>query len=191
MLWEEVLVSTQALDAVAQKVNNIAGTNLSYEGTQMLARDIQVFKRLDTEAFVKNGAFRSPEIAKEYVEKATKGQMKALRAKLSGSSQEVDWLRMKQGQLSRFYEKSVLLNKNAVGVDGEIANRFTGKTIDRVTVKAAQAKTGIHTNTQQVVEAIKRGHLEPNESVFAVKGTKDELYRTLDRNIKYAHSTEE
>lgn len=52
---ENFLVSSQALDAVAKNINNIAGTNLSYEGTQQFTRDIQVFRRLMMSLFQDRG----------------------------------------------------------------------------------------------------------------------------------------
>ena len=61
---EEALITSQALDVVAKGVNKLAGTNLSYEGTQRFARDIQVFKRLSEEPFSRSGAFATPEAAK-------------------------------------------------------------------------------------------------------------------------------
>ncbi len=39
---EDALITSQALDGVAKGVNKLAGTNLSYEGTQQFARDIKV-----------------------------------------------------------------------------------------------------------------------------------------------------
>ena len=183
---QEYLVSTQALDTVAQQVNKIAGTNLRYEGAFQTARDIQVFQRLDTENYVRKGVFRTPEAAKQYLESATKKQLSNLNGKLTGSSQEIDWLRMKQGQFSRLFEKSELLNGNAPGIDGITVNRFTGDAIEKVTAKAAQTRTAIHTNTQQIAEAIKKGTLDPNDTVFGVEGIKEELAKTLEREIKHA-----
>ena len=111
---EYELVSSNALDAVAQKINTMAGTNLQFEGTHQLARDIQVFKRLNEEAFVKAGHFASPDTAKAYLQNATPSQLKGLVAKINGSGQEVDWLREQAGKLSSLTHKSELLNKNAV-----------------------------------------------------------------------------
>lgn len=101
---ENFLVSSQALDAVVKNINNIAGTNLSYEGTQQFARDIQVFRRLNDEPFSRSGHFASPSGAKSYFEnvlKISENKPRALtsfEAKLTGYSQEVDWVRQKHGE---------------------------------------------------------------------------------------------
>ena len=65
---EYELVTSNALDSVAQKINAIAGTQLQFEGTHQISRDIQVFRRLNEEAFVKAGHFSSPEAAKAYLQ---------------------------------------------------------------------------------------------------------------------------
>ena len=54
------LITTQALDSVAKQVNGVLGTNLSFEGTNQVARDIQVFKRLSDEPFKKLQVFQTP-----------------------------------------------------------------------------------------------------------------------------------
>lgn len=185
---QETLITSQALEGVAKGVNRIAGTKLSYEGTQQFARDIQVFKRLNEEAFVRSGVFASSESAQQYLNNATEGQMKNLVAKINGSGQEVDWLRFEQGKLSSLFQKSELLNKNAVGVDGVTYNRFTGNEITRVTVKATQSNSGLNTNVQQVVKAAKLGRLDPNETVFGVQGTEEALAKKLTKEIAYAES---
>lgn len=180
------LVTSNALDAAAQQVNQLIGTNLTYEGTRQVARDIQVFKRLNEEAFVKCGAFSSPEAARNYLNNATPGQLKNIVTKINGSGQEVDWLLEQQGKLSSLMQKSELFNKNAVGVDGVVKSRFTGKEITRVTIKATQSKSGLNTNVQQVVKAVKLDRLDPNETVFGVEGTKQALIKKLDKEILYA-----
>jgi len=98
--------------------------------------------------------------------------MPSLERKLTGASQEVDWLRYKNSQLSLLWEKSNLLNGNAPGVDGETINRFTGKTINRTTVKASinpmdKSSTGI----RDVAEAIEKGYATEKDIVFAPDGT--------------------
>ena len=185
---QETLITSQALEGLAKGVNQIAGTKLSYEGTQQFARDIQVFKRLNEEAFVRSGVFANPESAQQYLNNATAGQMKNLVAKINGSGQEVDWVRFEQGKLSSLFQKSELLNKNAVGVDGVTYNRFTGNEITRVTVKATQSNSGLNTNVQQVVKAAKLGRLDPNETVFGVQGTEEALAKKLTKEIAYAES---
>lgn len=183
---EYELVSSNALDSVAQTVNKLVGTNFSYEGTHQYARDIHVFRRLNEETFVNAGHFSTPEAAKEYLRKIeekdgllrhageTDGRkfgMKSFDAKLTGAGQEVDWLRYKQAKLSSIYEKSSLLNKNAAGVDGETINRFTGKGISRTTVKASihpmdKNSTGI----KDVMEAIEKKYATSDDIIFASDG---------------------
>lgn len=175
---QEVLVTSQLLDKVAQGINKLAGTNLSYEGTQQFARDIQVFKRLNEEAFSRSGVFSSPENAKAYLENVLKvakdkpGALRSLESKLTGSSQEVDWLRMKQGKLSSIWQKNTLLNGNAPGVDGVTVNRFTGKEISRTTIKASKnPMTSNSTGIKDVAEAIEKGTATEKDIIFGPKGT--------------------
>lgn len=182
------LVSSNALDSVAQAVNKIAGTNLSYEGTHQIARDIQVFKRLNIERFCRTGVFRSPEMAKNYFENATPAQLQNIRTNLNGMGQEVDWVREQAGKLSSIFQKSELYNQNMAGVDGHTFWRFGGKEITRTTVKAAEARGGINTNVQGIVKALKKGTLKPNETVYGIEGTKDVLMNKLDKEIKFALS---
>lgn len=183
---EYSLITSQTLDGVAAKVNQLTGMNLTYEGTHQFARDIQVFKRLNEEAFVRKKVFASAESAKNYVEGAKPNQIKSLVAKINGSGQEVDWLREESGRLSSVLKKSKLLNKNAVGVDGVTYNVFTGEEITRTTIKASQSKGGINTNVQQVIDAVKKGRLAPNETVYGVEGTKEALTKKLVKEINYA-----
>jgi len=93
------LVTSQSLDGMANAVNKVVGSNLHFEGTHQFTRDIQVFNRLNVEAYKNAGYFRSPELAKQYLDNATKGQINGLKAKIVGSGQEIDWLRMKQGDI--------------------------------------------------------------------------------------------
>lgn len=176
---EEALITTQALDGVAQGINKLTGTKLSYEGTQQFARDIQVFKRLNEEPFSRSGAFSSPESARSYFEnvlEVAKEKPRALtsaESKLTGYSQEVDWLRMKQGQISSLWEKSELLSNNAAGVDGITINRFTGKEISRTTVKASSNPiTKNSTGITDVKEAIEKGTATEKDIIFAPEGTR-------------------
>lgn len=192
---QEALITSQTLDVIVQGVNCVAGTNLSYEGTQQFARDIQVFKRLNTEAFSRSGVFSTPERAKSYYENVKKiaeskpRAMTSFESKLTGYSQEVDWIRMKQGQLSTLWEKSALLNKNAPGVDGITVNRWTGKTVSRTTIKASKNK--INTNStviKNVEEAIEKGTATVQDIVFGTKGTGEAIKkrglknRVIERN---------
>ena len=177
---ENVLIKSQLLDNVAQGVNKLAGTNLSYEGTERFARDIQVFKRLNEEPFSRCGAFSSTENAKKYFENVleiSKEKPRALAAfegKLTGYSQEVDWIRMKHGQVSSIFQKSTLLENNAPGVDGETINRFTGKQISRTTIKASyKPMTSNSTGINDVKEAISKNTATEKDIIFGPKGTKE------------------
>jgi hypothetical protein len=170
------LVTSQDLSKIVQ----------GFEGTHQTARDIQVFKRLNEEAFNRAGYFNTPESAKQYLKNATESQLKGLRNKLSGSGQEVDWLRQQQAKIRSILEKNNLLTKNAPGVDGVTVNRITGETISRTTIKAAQSKGGINTNVQDVIEALKKGRLSPNDTVVGVEGIKEALLTKLDKEIAYA-----
>lgn len=185
---EEVLITSQALDGVAKGINKVLGTNLSYEGTQQYARDIEVFKRLDVERFSKVGAFRTPEAAKTYLENATKGQLQNIKTNLNGMGQEVDWLRDQQGKISALLKKSNLYTKNKAGVDGKSVFRFNKDMITKTSIKAAESKSGINTNVQDIIKALKKGTLNPNDSVCGVKGTETALKNKLDKEISYALS---
>lgn len=175
---QEVLVTSQALDGVAQGLNKLVGTSLSYEGTQQFARDIQVFNRINVEV-ARSGQFASPENAKNYIENALKmGETNpkvwtGTESKfLTGTSQEVDWLRMKKGQISSLWEKSELLNKNAPGVDGTTVNRFTGKQISRTTVKASINTVDKNSKAiEDVKKAIDKGYASNDDILFGPKGT--------------------
>lgn len=180
---QHALISKQTLDSVAKNINKIAGTNLSYEGTKQFARDIQVFRRLNEEAFSKSGVFSTSENAKNYLNnvieasKNSPRSMISFESKLTGSAQEVDWVRLKQGQLSSLWEKSSLLNKNAPGVDGITVNRFTGKTINRTTIKASSyagenTQKNIANNVKKVEEAIEKGNATKDDIIFGTEGTK-------------------
>lgn len=182
------LIASQSLDIVAQKVNSVLGSNLSFEGGHQFARDLQVFKRLNEEAFCRAEYFRTPELAKFYLENATKDQHNNLMRKIVGSAQEVDWLRGKQSEIRSLIEKSTMLNGNAAGVDGEIVSRLSGKEITRVTVKAASTKSGINQASQGIVKALKKGTLLPNETVYATEGTKARLLDKLAKEIAHANS---
>ena len=175
---EEALITSQALDKAAQEINKLAGMNLSYEGTQQFARNIQVFKRLSEEPFSRSGAFSSPEAAKSYFEnvlKVAEDRPRALtsfESKLTGYGQEVDWVRLKQGQVSSLCEKSTLLENNAPGVDGVTVNRFTGKEISRTTIKASKnPMTSNSTGISDVKEAIEKGTATEKDIIFGPEGT--------------------
>ncbi len=176
---EEALVTTQALDKVFQGVNSLTGCNLTYEGTQQFSRDIQVFRRLNEEPFSKSGVFATPEKAKSYFEKVLEESKSKPRvrtsfeSKLTGYSEEIDWLRQKHGKFSAIWERSELLSNNAPGIDGITVNRFTGKQISRTTVKASSnPMTKNSTGISDVKKAIDKGSATAEDIIFGPEGTK-------------------
>jgi hypothetical protein len=183
------LITSQTLDSGAKAVNNIVGTQLAYEGTHQLSRDIQVFRQLNVDAFNKSGVFSSAQNAKDYLVNATDGQKANLIRKLNGTGQEVDWLRWKQGHISRLLEKSKLLGEetpNAPGVDGETIFRLNKNVIKKVTVKASQSDKGLGKNISDVLEALKNDTLKPDDILAGVDGTNDALQKALHKNIEKA-----
>lgn len=185
---EHVLISTQALDGVAKTVNKIIGTSLSYEGTQQTARDIQVFSKLASDSFSRSGQFANAQNAKQTLDGATDGFKRYLQGRLNGTGQEVDWLRWRQGKLDSLINRSSLPDGNIVGYDGIRVNRFTGKTVEQITVKAAQGKSGLITNAKDVVEAIEKGTLHTKDTVYGIEGMSDALKKAFDNKIKVAES---
>lgn len=164
------LVTSQDLNVVAGKINQLVGSNLSFEGTHQYVRDIQVFRRLNEEAFSRLGVFSTPEAAQQYLKNITE---EAFKKKLTGSGQEVDWLLYKKGQISSIWSKSRLYNGNAAGVDGDTINRFTGKTISRTTIKATTDSKYLGDRVREVQEAIDKGTATKNDIIYSVKGTKE------------------
>ena len=183
------LITSQALDGVAQKINKILNTQLNFEGTHQYMRDIQVFKQLSVDPYSKSGVFANAQSAKYYWDHATKGQKDLLTKKLNGTAQEIDWLRWKQGKFSNLIHRSKLLGEemtNAPGVDGVTVNRFTGKTICRTSIKAAEDKKNLGTNVSDILKALKKQTLDPNDIVVGVEGTEEALKKALSRNIEKA-----
>lgn len=180
------LITSQTLDTVANSVTKVVNTNLSFEGTHQYIRDIQVFKQLNVDAYSKSGVFSSAEHAKSYLANASEGQLGALNRNLSGTGQEVDWLRLKQGQLGSVLEKSNLIGNHAPGVDGETINRFTGEQISRTSVKAGQSMNSMSGNIDKVLNALEKGTLEPNDIVAGIEGTEDILKTKLETAIDSA-----
>ena len=175
---EETLVTTQALDQVAQKMNRVINTNLSYEGTWQYARDVQVFKRLSEEPFSRSEVFMTPENAKAYYEnvmKIAENKPRALtsfESKLTGYAQEADWKIKEQGKISSLWRKSSLLEDNAPGVDGVTINRFTGKEISRTTIKASKnTMKSSSTTVKSVKKAIEKGTATEKDIIYGSVGT--------------------
>lgn len=175
---EYALVTGQHLDKVANGINKLSGSSWTYEGTHQVARDIQVFKRLNAEPFSKSGIFSSPETAKTYLESVQKeaanhpGALTSFKNKLAGYGQEVDWLMAKKSELSSIWEKSSLLENNAPGIDGVTINRFSGKQLSQTTIKASRKPlTANSTGITDIKEAISKGTATPRDIIFGPKGT--------------------
>lgn len=183
---QERLVSTQALDSVCRTVNKISNSNLSFEGTKQAARDIQVFAKLNSDSFRNSGQFANAQTAKETLERGSEGFQRYLKGRLNGTGQEIDWLRAQQGKFSSILKKSALPDGNTVGYDGETVNRFTGKVIERTSIKAAEGSSGLYTNAKDVVEALEKGTLNPKDAVTGVEGTKDAVAKALEKRISEA-----
>lgn len=196
---EQALVSTQALDTVAKGVNKLTGSNLSFEGTIQYSRDIQVFKRLNEEAFSRSGVFSNPETAKQYFENVLEMSqenpniLKSFTNKLTGSGQEVDWLLNEKGKLTSLINKSELLNKNAPGVDGVTINRFTGKEISRTTIKASTNPiTKNSTAVRDIQEALTKGNLNENDIIYGPKGMKEAIKKAgIENKVVEKNTTQQ
>lgn len=180
------LITTQALDTVARAVNQVAGTHFSYEGTYQAARDVRVFAKLNSDAFRNSGQFANAETAQKTMENASDGFKRYLHARLNGTGQEIDWLSWQQGKLDNLLYKYQLPDGNTVGYDGIKINRFTGKTVERITIKAAEGKAGLHTNAVDVVDALEKNTLQVGDTVVGVDGIRDEIYKVLDQRIAAA-----
>lgn len=183
------LITSQALDKGANIINKITGSNLSYEGTHQFARDIQVFSKLNSDSFRSSGQFANAQVAKETLENSTEGFKQYLRGRLNGTGQEVDWLRQQQGKLGNIFTKSSLPDGNTVGYDGITVNRFNGKVIERVTIKAAEGQSGLYTNAKDVIEAIEKGRLNPTDKVFGINGIEDQLEKHFEKAINQARES--
>lgn len=181
------LITSQSLNAVAEQVNRLAGTNLAHEGTHQLVRDMQVFRQLNVDGFCKSGHFSTAQRAQAYIHGANENSVKSLGAKLAGAGQEIDWLRQKQGEISSVVQKSKLLGEeltNAPGVDGITINRFTGEQISRTTIKASQnVKKSLGTNIGDLIEALRKGTLNPTDEIVGVHSTSEKFQKALAKNI--------
>ncbi|MEB6341608.1 hypothetical protein [Mammaliicoccus sciuri] len=182
------LISTQALDNVAMSVNKIANTNLAFEGSKQCARDIQVFQQLNVDAFKNTGVFNDPKMAQKYVQEGGISIENNLKRKLTGTAQEIDWLRDRKGSLTRIYEKAKLVGEetaNAPGIDGVVENRFTGLK-KGVSVKNSISNKGLGTNVRDVLKAIDKGTINPDDIIVGTDGTKNSVMKMLEKNIEKA-----
>ena len=169
---EHNLITSNNMNKILEPISNLLNSNLTYEGTYQLTRDIQVFKRLNEESFVRCGTFSSPEAAQEYLQNTN---LKALTSKITGASQEVDWLLSEKGKLSSIFNNSILFNGNAAGVDGQTVNKITRNTT-RVTVKASiNPITKNSTGVKDIQEALAKNTLKENELVVGTKGMEKSL----------------
>lgn len=170
------LISTQALDGVAMSINKIANTGLTFEGSKQCARDIQVFQQLNVDAFKNSGVFNEPKLAQRYVQSGGTSIENNLKRKLTGTAQEVDWLRNRKGSLTRIFEKAKLVGEetaNAPGIDGMVKNRITGKE-SGVSVKNSISNKGLGTNVRDVLKAIDNGFYNSTFSNVTYNNEKDE-----------------
>lgn len=182
------LISTQTLDKVALSVNKIANTNLTFEGSKQCARDIQVFQQLNVDAFKNSGVFNEPKLAQKYVQSGGTSIENNLKRKLTGTAQEVDWLRNRKGSLARIFEKAKLVGEetaNAPGIDGMVKNKITG-TERGVSVKNSISNKGLGTNVRDVLKAIDKGTINPDDIIVGTDGTKNSVEEMLNKNIDKA-----
>ena len=169
---EHNLITSNNMNKILKPISNLSNSDLTYEGTYQLTRDIQVFKRLNEETFVKCKVFSTPESAKKYLENTN---LRALTSKITGASQEVDWLLSEKGKLSSIFNDSVLFNGNAAGVDGQTVNKITRNTT-RVTVKASiNPMTKDSTGVKDIQEALAKNTLKENELVVGPEGMEKSL----------------
>ncbi|MGW7798505.1 hypothetical protein [Staphylococcus saprophyticus] len=182
------LISTQVLDEVAMSINKIANTSLTFEGSKQCARDIQVFQQLNVDAFKNSGVFNEPKLAQRYVQSGGTSIENNLKRKLTGTAQEVDWLRNRKGSLTRIFEKAKLVGEetaNAPGIDGMVKNRITG-TESGVSVKNSISNKGLGTNVRDVLKAIDKGTINPDDIIVGTDGTKNSVEKMLNKNIDKA-----
>lgn len=182
------LISTQVLDEVAMSINKIANTGLTFEGSKQCARDIQVFQQLNVDAFKNSGVFNEPKLAQRYVQSGGTSIENNLKRKLTGTAQEVDWLRNRKGSLTRIFEKAKLVGEetaNAPGIDGMVKNRITG-TESGVSVKNSISNKGLGTNVRDVLKAIDKGTINPDDRIVGTYGTKNSVEKMLNKNIDKA-----
>lgn len=191
------MINSQMLDSVAQSINKVANTNLSFEGVEQYARDVNVFKQLNVDAFKNSKVFANSknaqayyEFAETYINENGKQTFKNnLERKLTGTAQEVDWLRDKKGSLDRVFNKTKLIGAeqaNAPGIDGLNTNRLTNKSVG-VSIKTAKSNKGLVTNAKDVIKAIEKGSLEPTDEVVGSKGMKTAVNKYLDKAIEVAN----
>lgn len=183
---QQHLLKSQAINNLANQINKLTGSNLSFEGTDQYVRDIRVFAKLNSDSFRNSGQFANAEIAKQTFENSSDGFKRYLQGRLNGTGQEIDWLIKGEGKLDNLLYKYQLPDGNTVGFDGVKINRFTGKTVERITIKAAEGNSGLHTNAKDIVEALEKGTLTPKDSVFGTEGLKDNVLKALDKRIASA-----
>lgn len=182
------LISTQALDGVAMSINKLADTNLTFEGSKQCARDIQVFQQLNVDAFKNSGVFNDHGLAQKYLQEGGISIENNLKRKLTGTAQEIDWLRDRKGSLTRIFEKAKLVGEetaNAPGIDGVVENRFTGLK-KGVSVKNSISNKGLGTNVRDVLKAIDKGTINPDDIIVGTDGTKNSVTKMLEKNIEKA-----
>lgn len=183
------LITSNNMNKIFKPISDLLNSDLTYEGTYQFTRDIQVFKRLNEEAFVKCKAFLSPETAKEYLENT---DLETLISKITGASQEVDWLRYEKGKLSSIFNESILYNGNAAGVDGQTVNKITGNAT-RVTIKASiNTMSKDSTGVKDINKALSKGTLKETELVIGSEGMEKALREAgVDNPVKEINSVKD
>src|SRR5699024_11475315 len=132
----------------------------------------------------KSYVFIETRVKQRYVESGRTSIENNLKRKLTGTTQEVDWLRNRKGSLTRIFEKAKLVGEetaNAPGIDGMVKNRITG-TESGVSVKNSISNKGLGTNVRDVLIAIDKGTINPDDRIVGTKGTKNSVEKMLNKN---------
>ncbi|MHD0368768.1 hypothetical protein ACY2C8_00630 [Mammaliicoccus sciuri] len=125
---------------------------------------------MNVDAFKNSGVFNEPKLAQRYVQSGGTSIENNLKRKLTGTAQEVDWLRNRKGRLTRIFEKAKLVGEetaNAPGIDGVVKNRITG-TESGVSVKNSISNKGLGTNVRDVLKAIDKGTINPDDRIVVL-----------------------
>ena len=132
---------------------------------------------MNVDAFSISGVFNDPKLAQQYIQSGGQPIEDNLKRRLTGTAQEVDFLRDRNGSLKRLFEKTKLVGEetsNAPGIDGIVKNRLTG--VEKgVSVKNAIGKTGLRTNVKDILKAIDKNTISPNDIIVGTDGTKQSL----------------
>ncbi|UXU52569.1 hypothetical protein [Staphylococcus arlettae] len=147
-----------------------------------------MFQQLNVDAFKNTGVFNDPKMAQKYLQEGGISIENNLKRKLTGTAQEIDWLRDRKGSLTRIFEKAKLVGEetaNAPGIDGVVENRFTGLK-KGVSVKNSISNKGLGTNVRDVLKAIDKGTINPDDIIVGTDRTKNSVMKMLEKNIEKA-----